>query len=431
MNARESEISTGSVRSGIGSRTSMNGYRPGWEDAEAVVAAHIHAAGLHQGEVVRIEPDPARRERLANRSVREHHRRCDHPSACEARERHGTGRAPRCAPSSVRPRCLLGGRTAIARWHVHGNSTTRASPARCMGDWWRGRTASTSRGCPTTGGAPWRAGAPPPPKRTRRAPVRGRRRGLARESSRCTSSPGGMMGQTPGRPACRNPFTANGCPAGRRPDRPSQSRPDFVDHAPGTDAGGSVRQPAATAASSGSTDLRRRAARRLHAVRAQLRHRRPARPQRVRGRARLRRPRRPAPADLGRGLDDLRVALLDGYFVDDVARLARAGRGGRPRVRRAPLSWAGRRAENRTMGALYTAEPASYVLGDRSGPGGGGLRPDDARGRRAGARLNGARLSRTRRPQAWPRRGSVAPCGSRRRHPALPVLRDRSGADRP
>ena len=57
---------------------------------------------------------------------------------------------------------------------------------------------------------------------------------------------GGMMGQTPGHPACRNPHSRDLVPGGSSSGSAVAVAAGLVDHAPGTDAGGSVRQPAAT-----------------------------------------------------------------------------------------------------------------------------------------------------------------------------------------
>jgi aspartyl-tRNA(Asn)/glutamyl-tRNA(Gln) amidotransferase subunit A len=219
-------------------------------------------------------------------------------------------------------------------------------------------------GLHTTGGAPWRAGAPAV---TTSATVVQRLEAAGAISLgklAMTQLAWGMMGQTPGRPACRNPHDPERVPGGSSSGSAVAVATSLVDHAPGTDAGGSVRHPAASCGVVGfkptygsvpldgclpyapSFDTGGAIARSVaeaalqHAVLAAT-----------------------PPADLGGGLDGLRVAFLGGYFTalleDDVAALLERTRG---LVRASEIDIAWSQADNRSLSPIFTAEPGAFVL---------------------------------------------------------------------
>ena len=220
-------------------------------------------------------------------------------------------------------------------------------------------------GLHTTGGAPWRAGAPPA---TTSATVVQRLEAAGAISIgklAMTQLAWGMMGQTPGRPVCRNPHAPERVPGGSSSGSAVAIATGMVDAAPGTDAGGSVRHPAAACGVVGfkptygavpldgcmpyapSFDTGGPIARTVaeaalqYAVLAAV-----------------------LPVDLAGGLDGLRVAFLGGYFTaaleDDVAAMLDLARG-RVRAGETDIAWS--QTDNRSMSPIFTAEPGAYVLG--------------------------------------------------------------------
>ncbi|HET6174874.1 MAG TPA: amidase [Gaiellales bacterium] len=220
-------------------------------------------------------------------------------------------------------------------------------------------------GLHTSGGAPWRARASPVSSSAtvvQRLEAAG---AISLGKLAMTQLAWGMMGQTPGRPACRNPHDRERVPGGSSSGSAVAVATGIVDHAPGTDAGGSVRHPAAACGVVGfkptygsvpldgclpyapSFDTGGAIARSVpevalqHAVIS-------ATPQ----------------PDLAGGLDDLRAAFLGGYFTaaleDDVAEMLERARG-RVRAREIDLAWT--QNDNRAMAPIFTAEPGAFVLG--------------------------------------------------------------------
>ncbi len=225
-------------------------------------------------------------------------------------------------------------------------------------------------GLRTTGGAPWRARAD---AAASSATV------VARlEAAGCvsigklamTQLAWGMMGQTPGRPTCHNPHDPERVPGGSSSGSAAAVAMGFVDHAPGTDAGGSVRHPAAACGvvgfkpSYGSVPLDGcmpyapsfdtggaiassvAAAALQYAVLTDT-----------------------PPVELGGGLDGLRVAFLGGYFTaaleDDVAEMLERTRARVP-AGEVDIAWS--QDDNRAMGPIFTAEPGGYVLANDPEP---------------------------------------------------------------
>ena len=219
-------------------------------------------------------------------------------------------------------------------------------------------------GLHTTGGAPWRADERPVASS---APVVQRIEGAGAVSLgklAMTQLAWGMMGQTPGRPTCRNPHAPERVPGGSSSGSAVAVATGIVDHAPGTDAGGSVRHPAAACGVVGfkptygsvpldgcmpyapSFDTGGAIARRVADAALQY--------------ALLAGTR---PAEISGGLDGLRVAFLGGYFTaaleDDVAEALERVRGRVP-AREIDISWS--REDNAAMSPIFTAEPGAYVL---------------------------------------------------------------------
>jgi Asp-tRNA(Asn)/Glu-tRNA(Gln) amidotransferase A subunit family amidase len=219
-------------------------------------------------------------------------------------------------------------------------------------------------GLHTTAGAPWRAPAPPAvasATAVRRLEAAG---AVSLGKLAMTQLAWGMMGQTPGRPTCRNPHDPERVPGGSSSGSAVAVASGIVDHAPGTDAGGSVRHPAAACGVVGfkpsygsvplagcmpyapSFDTGGSIARSVaevalqHAVLT-------ATPQ----------------ADLEGGLAGLRVAFLGGYFTalleDDVAAMLERARG---RVRAGEIELAWSQDDNRAMSPVFSAEPGAFVL---------------------------------------------------------------------
>ncbi len=225
-------------------------------------------------------------------------------------------------------------------------------------------------GLHTTGGAPWRADAP---RLLTSATVVQRLEAAGAISIgklAMTQLAWGMMGQTPGRPACRNPHDPARVPGGSSSGSAVAVAAGIVDHAPGTDAGGSVRHPAAACGVVGfkptygsvpldgcmpyapSFDTGGAIARTVAEV--ALQHSVIA---------------AAPPADLAGGLDGLRLAFLEGYFT---ARLDDGVAAMLERVRRLvrgedlDITWS--QTDNRSMSPIFTAEPGAYVLAHDAAP---------------------------------------------------------------
>ncbi len=225
-------------------------------------------------------------------------------------------------------------------------------------------------GLHTTGGAPWRADSPPAGDSAtvvRRLEDAG---AVSIGKLAMTQLAWGMMGQAPGRPPCRNPHDNARVPGGSSSGSAVAVAAGIVDHAPGTDAGGSVRHPAAACGVVGfkptygtvpldgcmpyapSFDTGGPIARTVadaalqHAVLADT-----------------------PPGELAGGLGGLRVAFLGGYFTaaleDDVAAMLERARG---HVRAGELDIAWSQADNRSMSPIFTAEPGAFVLGHDPSP---------------------------------------------------------------
>jgi len=178
------------------------------------------------------------------------------------------------------------------------------------------------------------------------------------------------MGQTPGRPPCRNPHDPERVPGGSSSGSAVAVATGIVDHAPGTDAGGSVRHPSAACGVVGfkptygslpldgcmpyapSFDTGGPIARSVaeaalqYSVLAAV-----------------------PPVDLAGGLDGLRVAFLGGYFTaaleDGIAEMLELARG-RVRAKEMDMAWSG--DDNRAMSPIFTAEPGAYVLAHDPSP---------------------------------------------------------------
>ena len=219
-------------------------------------------------------------------------------------------------------------------------------------------------GLHTTGGAPWRALAPPAVASATAVQRLEAAGAVSLGKLAMTQLAWGMMGQTPGRPTCRNPHDPERVPGGSSSGSAVAVASGIVDHAPGTDAGGSVRHPAAACGVVGfkpgygsvplagcmpyapSFDTGGSIARSVaeaalqHAVLTDT-------PQ----------------ADLEGGLTGLRVAFLGGYFTaqleDDVTAMLERTRG-RARAGEIELAWS--QDDNRAMSPVFSAEPGAFVL---------------------------------------------------------------------
>ena len=249
-------------------------------------------------------------------------------------------------------------------------------------------------GLHTTGGAPWRTDAP---AASASATIVERLEGagaITLGKLAMTQLAWGMMGQTPGRPPCRNPHDPARVPGGSSSGSAVAVATELVDHAPGTDAGGSVRHPAAACGVVGfkptygsvpldgclpyapSFDTGGAIARTVadaalqHSVLSDT-----------------------PPAELRGGLDGLRVAFLGGYFTaaleDDVAAMLERARA-HVRASEIDITWSqddnrcdGRRLHRRAGRVRARARPAA-----RSGA----LRRRHARRRRGIALAAGDRL---------------------------------------
>ena len=219
-------------------------------------------------------------------------------------------------------------------------------------------------GLHTTGGAPWRALAPPAVASATAVQRLEAAGAVSLGKLAMTQLAWGMMGQTPGRPPCRNPHDPERVPGGSSSGSAVAVASGIVDHAPGTDAGGSVRHPAAACGVVGfkpgygsvplagcmpyapSFDTGGSIARSVaeaavqHAVLTDT-----------------------PPAELEGGLAGLRIAFLAGYFTalleDDVAEMLERARG-RVRAGEIDLGWS--QDDNRAMSPVFSAEPGAFVL---------------------------------------------------------------------
>jgi Asp-tRNA(Asn)/Glu-tRNA(Gln) amidotransferase A subunit family amidase len=219
-------------------------------------------------------------------------------------------------------------------------------------------------GLHTTGGAPWRAkerAVASSAAVVQRLEAAG---AVSLGKLAMTQLAWGMMGQTPGRPTCRNPRDPERVPGGSSSGSAVAVATGIVDHAPGTDAGGSVRHPAAACGVVGfkptygsvpldgcmpyapSFDTGGAIARSVADAALQY--------------ALLTGTR---PAEVSGGLDGLRVAFLGGYFTaaleEGVAELLERARRRVP-AREIDISWS--REDNGAMSPIFTAEPGAYVL---------------------------------------------------------------------
>jgi Asp-tRNA(Asn)/Glu-tRNA(Gln) amidotransferase A subunit family amidase len=219
-------------------------------------------------------------------------------------------------------------------------------------------------GLHTTAGAPWRANEPAAGSS---APVVQRLEAAGAISIgklAMTQLAWGMMGQTPGRPTCRNPHDPERVPGGSSSGSAVAVATGIVDHAPGTDTGGSVRHPASACGVVGfkptfgsvplggcmpyapSLDTGGAIARSVADVALQYSI--------LAG---------TPPADLRGGLDGLRIAFLAGYFTaaleDGPSELLARVRWRVP-ANEIDIAWS--QADNRTMSPVFIAEPGAYVL---------------------------------------------------------------------
>jgi Asp-tRNA(Asn)/Glu-tRNA(Gln) amidotransferase A subunit family amidase len=219
-------------------------------------------------------------------------------------------------------------------------------------------------GLHTTGGAPWRTHEPAVAASAvvvQRLEAAG---AISLGKLAMTQLAWGMMGQTPGRPTCRNPHDPQRVPGGSSSGSAVAVATGIVDHAPGTDTGGSVRHPSAACGVVGfkptyasvplegcmpyapSLDTGGVIARSVAEAALQYAVLTGSRP-----------------ADPAGGLGDLRVGFLGGYFSaaleDDIgAMLERV----RARVPAGELDVSWSRDDNRAMSPVFMAEPGSYVL---------------------------------------------------------------------
>jgi Asp-tRNA(Asn)/Glu-tRNA(Gln) amidotransferase A subunit family amidase len=219
-------------------------------------------------------------------------------------------------------------------------------------------------GLQTTGGAPWRAHEPPVSSSAaivQRLEAAG---SISLGKLAMTQLAWGMMGQTPGRLPCRNPNDPERVPGGSSSGSAVAVATGIVDHAPGTDAGGSVRHPAAACGVVGFKPTY---------ASVPLDGCMPYAPSFDTGGAIARSVTEAAlqyavltessPPDLSDGLAGLRVGFLGGYFMaaleDDVAAMLERVRG-RVHASDVDISWS--QADNRAMSPIFGAEPGRYVL---------------------------------------------------------------------
>jgi Asp-tRNA(Asn)/Glu-tRNA(Gln) amidotransferase A subunit family amidase len=219
-------------------------------------------------------------------------------------------------------------------------------------------------GLHTTGGAPWREHKPAVSSSATAVQRLEAAGAISLGKLAMTQLAWGMMGQTPGRPTCRNPHDPQRVPGGSSSGSAVAVATGIVDHAPGTDAGGSVRHPAAACGVVGfkptygsvpldgcmpyapSFDTGGAIARSV-AEAAQQYAALTGSPT----------------AGLAGGLDGLRTAFLAGYFTaalsDDVAEMLEHVRG---LLSAGEIDVAWSREDNRAMSPVFTAEPGAFVL---------------------------------------------------------------------
>jgi aspartyl-tRNA(Asn)/glutamyl-tRNA(Gln) amidotransferase subunit A len=265
----------------------------------------------------------------------------------------------------------LDGERALVRARALDDAAARgAQPGPLAGTVCAWKDCFDVAGLHTTGGAPWRSAEPPV---TTSATIVTRVEAAGAVSLgklAMTQLAWGMMGQTPGRPTCRNPHDLERVPGGSSSGSAVAVASGIVDHAPGTDAGGSVRHPAAACGVVGfkptygsvpldgcmpyapSFDTGGVIARSVteaalqYSVIAAV----------------------PPPA-LDGGLAGLRVGYLGGYFTaalcDDLAELLERTRTRVP-APEVDIGWT--QADNRSMGPVYIAEPGAFVLAHDPAP---------------------------------------------------------------
>jgi aspartyl-tRNA(Asn)/glutamyl-tRNA(Gln) amidotransferase subunit A len=100
-------------------------------------------------------------------------------------------------------------------------------------------------GLPTTAGAPWRDGRRRARRHADAVRLFEQEGAITLGKLAMTQLAWGMTGQSPGRDPCRNPHDRSRIPGGSSSGSAVAVSAGLVDHAPGTDSGGSIRQPAA------------------------------------------------------------------------------------------------------------------------------------------------------------------------------------------
>ncbi|HEY3614054.1 MAG TPA: amidase [Gaiellales bacterium] len=265
----------------------------------------------------------------------------------------------------------LDGKRALARARALDDAARKGEPQGPLaGSVCAWKDCFDVAGLHTTGGAPWRS-AEPAVRASATIVARVEAAGaITLGKLAMTQMAWGMMGQTPGRPTCRNPHDLERVPGGSSSGSAVAVASGIVDHAPGTDAGGSVRHPAAACGVVGfkptygsvpldgcmpytpTFDTGGAIARSVadaalqYSVIAAV----------------------PLP-DLAGGLEGLRIGFLGGYFTaaldDDVAALLERARA-RVRASEVDIHWTS--TDNRSMAPVFSAEPGAYVLAHDQSP---------------------------------------------------------------